>query len=131
MVKGIVVDTSILIDHLRLTAKNSQVTTPYKVLQKQYGKVYIAEIVIAELFVGQSSREKAERNRVIKLIGELIKIKFNQSMYRKAGEIARDNQLLDLIDALIATAALHKKLPLATFNKKHFENIRGLKLFDL
>lgn len=43
-------------------------------------------------------------------------------------DLLKRNQMIDLADILIGSAALRYDLPLATLNGKHFERIKGLKI---
>lgn len=55
----------------------------------------------------------------------------DKSISQKAGILIRRYSGLYVADALVAATAIGKKIPLCTFNKKHFEKISGLKLLDM
>ena len=61
-------------------------------------------------------------------------VSFTDKMVAKAHEIVLDlkrrNLLLEMGDVMIAATAIVQGVPLATLNRKHFERIEGLILFD-
>jgi predicted nucleic acid-binding protein len=64
----------------------------------------------------------------------MMVIPFTDKMVAKAHEIVLDlkrkNLLLEMGDVMIAATAMVECVPLATLNRKHFERIEGLILFD-
>ena len=55
----------------------------------------------------------------------LVTIDFARMIYR---QLKRENKLIDIADILIAATAMVNDFPLATFNRNHFERIRGLRI---
>lgn len=130
MVTNLVVDTSVLIDHLRQTTDNPFAETKYSAIVKSGSKCFIAGVSISELYSGTSTKIKREERRVSELISNLMVVPTTNGLYQKAGELVRDNQPLGTIDALIAASAISKKASLVTFYNRHFEHIKGLGLFN-
>ena len=130
MVKKVLLDTSILIDHLLLTFKDNNAVTVYMRLKAKNVKCFIAGVTIAELYAGKSTLKKEEAKRVKSLLEEVQVVLPNKVIYRLAGELARDYQPLILVDALVAASAMKNGSALMTLNDKYFKNIKGLELFS-
>ncbi|MBI2329909.1 type II toxin-antitoxin system VapC family toxin [Candidatus Daviesbacteria bacterium] len=122
----ILIDTSIIIDHLRL--KNKRQTILYKLFQNKHN-LFASILTHTESYAGKSIWEKESARNHLKDVLAGIKIfPLEEIISQKAGEIsARYN--LEIVDAIIAATAIFHKLELATLNVKDFEKIAGLKLF--
>jgi predicted nucleic acid-binding protein len=128
MVK-VVVDTSILIDHLRQGSDRFLRLTELQDEGKI--KILVPYIVVTELFVGKSTREKKTEKSLDKFLSgfELVRMSYRSS--KKAGELIREYPgINDAYDLLIAAIALEKKAYVYTLNVKHFKSIKGLKLYE-
>lgn len=125
--KGILVDTSIIIDFLR--QRDNQQTILLK-LEQNYPQLFASIITHTESYGGKSIWEDKEAMEVLKFIFSSIKIlSLDEKVSKKAGEIrARYN--IDLADAIVAATAVNNKLALATLNVKDFEKIKGIKLWQ-
>jgi predicted nucleic acid-binding protein len=81
------------------------------------------------VLAGAHERDMDEWRRVFEDVDVLA---FDDSTIMTARDIhrqlKRENKLIDLGDILIAATAITHDLPLATFNRKHFERIRDLRL---
>jgi predicted nucleic acid-binding protein len=130
MVKKVLLDTNVLIDHLRVTRKGADETvTEYQKLKEQNVKCFVAGLTVAELWAGQSTKEESESKRVRKLLKE-VKVELpTEKIYEKAGIMMRDEQPIGTVDAVIASTAIVNKMPLYTSNKRHFEHIGALELW--
>jgi len=53
----------------------------------------------------------------------------SEEVSKRAGKV-RAEFGVDLIDAIIAATALVNKIPLSTLNRKHFEGVFGLALYE-
>ena len=122
----ILIDTSIIIDHLRLKDKNQ--TILYKLFQSKYN-LFASILTHTETYAGKSIWEKeAARSQLKNVLSGIKIIPLEEDVSEKAGEISTQYNL-EIIDAIIAATALENKLTLATLNTKDFKNIKGLKLF--
>ena len=120
----ILVDSCIFIDIFR---GNRQL---YQDLLKQ--KVFLNSIVYMELI--QGSRDKIELKRIIKFLKDFKIIPINQKISKKSMELMKTYSIshgLLIPDALIAATAIIKNLPLWTFNRRDFQFIDHLILFEL
>jgi len=105
-----------------------------KRIQSEIGRIALSTLVVAELDYGAKASQKAKENieklhrfvdivRVVPFDLESAKIFGTiKSKLRKLGKPTGET------DALIAATAMAYKALLVTGNKRHFENIEGLKI---
>lgn len=125
--KRILIDTSIIIDCLR--QKNKRQTVFVKLVQDQT-VLFTSIVTHTECFSGKSIWERKEAMEALKLLFSDIKILLlDEKTSEKAGGI-RAQYSRNLADAIIAATALTYKLELATLNKKDFEKIDGINLYE-
>lgn len=124
----VVVDTSIIIDHIR--QPDDKLTYLRKLADKHLQKnLTISIITIQELYEGQSTKDKARHKKLINTITLFGIRSYTYEVAKLAGEIARDTvSKIDLADAAIAATAIINKAQLATLNKKDFQGIKDLEL---
>lgn len=122
----ILIDTSLLIDHLRVKNK---IKSRYALLLEEYDPV-ASFIVVSELYSGKSSQIEIHRKEIKNiLIGIAIELP-DVELAKFAGDL-RSKYDLSLGDAFIAALALQLNLPLATLDVRDFGRIKGLKLHKL
>lgn len=111
----VLVDTDIFIDHLR------------GAVQMKAGRHRLSYSVItrAELSAGATGTDLAAR-----VLAPFREISVDRAIAERAGRIRRESGLR-MPDALIAATALERKLSLVTRNKKHFDQVRGLRITSL
>ena len=127
----IVLDTNIIIDHLR-QSPNRQ--TYLKTLVKKFKEynLAISIVTIQEIYEGESTKERESEAKLLATISRLKILPYTFEVAQLAGEIARDlGRPIDLADAAIAATAIINGFQLFTLNKKHFEGIKGLEMIDL
>lgn len=124
----VLIDTSILIDHLRRDRKDR--TVFYRVAQQH--ECVISSITEFEFRVGSTA---ANRDFVAALLNITPVLVFDSACVRAAVDIYRDlrahNELIGLPDLLIAATAVANALPLLTLNLSHFQRVDSLPLFNL
>jgi len=122
--RGILIDTSIVIDYLRSAEKEN---TKFINLFKN-NELYMSVITVFELFNGATSKDK--QNDIEKLLNILNIKDFDVKTAKIASDIYRDlrqqNKLIEFRDILIGATALQNSLPIATLNKKHFERLNKI-----
>ena len=103
-------------------------------VHSEIDRIALSTLVVAELDYGAKASQKAEENleklyrfvdivRVVPFDLECAKIFGTiKSKLRKMGKLTGE------VDALIAATAMSNKAVLVTGNRKHFENIKGLKV---
>jgi len=103
-------------------------------IQAQIDRITLSTLVIAELDYGAKASQKAKENseKLDRFIDIVRVVPFNlecaktfrtiKSKLRKLGKPTGE------MDALIAATAMAHKAVLITGNRKHFENIEGLKV---
>jgi predicted nucleic acid-binding protein len=111
-VADILVDTDIFIDHLRGAAE----------VKAGRHRLHYSVITRAELFAGVTGTGLAAR-----VLAPFREIPVDRRIAERAGRIRRESGLR-MPDALIAATALEQRLSLATRNRKHFEQVRGLRI---
>jgi len=123
----VVLDTNIIIEHLRRHGKNS----PLLSLGKKFPNELFALSIISiqELFEGKSTRERQEEEFLLATLGPLKVLPYTFEIAQKAGEIARDlDRRVDLADAAIASTVIINGARFFTLNKKDFAGIKDLEL---
>ena len=122
----VVLDTNIIIDHLRRPSDDSVLSK----LSKNYSReeIGISVISIQELYEGKSTASPTKENQMMAIIGQLNVLPYDVDVARLAGKIARDSEItIDLADAAIAATTIIHDAELCTLNEKHFQSIPGLK----
>lgn len=114
-VPDILVDTDVFIDHLRGASE----------LKPGRHRLHYSVVTRAELFAGNSATDL-----VTQLLAPFREVPVNRSIAERAGRVAREFQLR-LPDAIIAATALEGRLALTTRNRKHFEDVRGVRFRTL
>lgn len=122
----VVIDTSVIIDHIRQNGKNSIFD---KFTKNSEEILAIALISVQELYEGKSTIDEEKENELLGVINSLDILPYTFETAKLAGEIARDlNRSIDLADAAIAAAAIINGAKLLTLNKKDFKGIKNLEL---
>lgn len=126
---NILVDTSVLIDHLRGTSDDFKRLEQVRISEKI--ELHIPHIVIIELFAGQEARNKKAKTAIEALLNGLVVVGLTINSAKKAGEFIRTyRQVPDPFDCIIAAISLEYNATIATHNQKHFKQIPHLKLFN-
>lgn len=126
--KRVVIDTNIIIDHLR---QSDSIQTKFSYIALNYDCV-ISTITISELWAGNSMSKSSNIFIVEELIKSCTIVTVDSSIAKKAGELTRGQPSKIFIpDAVIAATALRINAPLVTLNKKDFRKIPDLELIDL
>lgn len=122
----IVVDTSILIDHLRGGTKWEAFIADVD----KDAELFLPTIVIFELFSGSSTKNPRKRQDIVNFLKQFRNIDLDEQIAKRAGELFRDfKKTLQVPDYIIAASALEIGGIVATLNRKHFEDISGLSLY--
>ena len=123
----IIVDTCILFDFMA----GKKIHKKFESLLLE-SKVGISVITVYELFRGvESSKHIQQREELVNLCKVM---ELTRPVCRKAAEIftslKKKGSLIVNQDILIGATALYWKYPLLTSNKKDFEKIANIKLFE-
>lgn len=122
----VILDTNVIIDHLRQKTKNSLLR---RLAVKYKNQLAISVITLQELYEGQSTRDQIKENYMLSIITPLKILPYIEEVAKLAGILARDNNsTADLADLAIAATAIVYKTPLATLNTKDFERIKNADL---
>lgn len=121
-------DTSIIIDALRRGIKARGVFAKF---DKIDDNLFISSITGFELFSGKSSKDKKQSGRISKLLAHFIVIDLNWKIAKMAGDIYRDSvKGLEVPDYIVAATAMEIGAQVATLNKKHFQKIPGVSIYQ-
>jgi tRNA(fMet)-specific endonuclease VapC len=123
----IIVDTDILIE---IFDKNSEKgNLALKKLESSGEDIAITSITLHEILFGHY-----KHNKKVKDILQINTIEFNKNDSELSAKIEYDlekkGELITRTDTMIAAIALNRKAKIYTFNKKHFQKIKQLTLFD-
>ena len=103
-------------------------------IQAEIDKISLSALVIAELNYGAKASQKAKENleKLDRFLDIVKVVPFNLECAKIFGTIKSKLRKLGKptgeMDALIAATAISHKATLITGNRKHFENIEGLKI---
>ena len=122
----VMIDACVFIDYFR--SKNKKSTFFAEFAQGSYKRCTSA-IAKYEVLAGADEKDLDEWRRIFDKItvfafGDAT-INSARMIYR---QLKRESKLISLGDILIAATAIANDLPLATFNRSHFERIRDLRL---
>jgi len=122
----ILLDTDVIIDFLR--SHSLRIKNIFAKIETKKISASISIVSVIELYAGKDSQSKEKENILRYLLSFLEIIPINSSLARSAGLIKQAYNL-NLADSVIAATALEKKIPLFTFNTRHFKNIPDLILY--
>ena len=105
-----------------------------KRIQSEIGRIALSTLVVAELDYGAKASQKAKENieKLHRFVDIVQVVPFDLESAKIFGTIKSKLRKLGKptgeTDALIAATAMAHKALLVTGNKRHFENIEGLKI---
>ncbi len=121
----VLLDTGILIDHIRSLKKSN---TRFFALNDQYA-VAISTITGFELLIGKTPKNRTFTEGILI---DIPILNFNAMCMEQAVTIyqslKKKNKLIQPLDIFIAATALAYDLPVATLSTEHFQRIPDLKL---
>lgn len=121
----LVLDSSVLIDHLR----GNEGATKFLEAQGRHGVLYVPSLVAWELWKGASTPR--QRSGLVDLLSSVEVDPFTAALAELAGELHRrlasEGRRPPTYDLLIASHALLRDLPLATTDRD-YRGIPGLRL---
>jgi predicted nucleic acid-binding protein len=127
----VVLDTSIIIDHLRLKNVHNQSMLEKIAHTLPKEALCISVITVQELYEGLSTRDIEKEKYLLSTISPLRIIPYTYEIAQKAGEIARDlSRPIETADAAIAATAIINGADFATINTKDFRGISELALLN-
>lgn len=125
----VVLDTNIIIDHLRMQDRRTESKLMTLVKTKPKELLAISMITIQELYEGRSTRDTQKEQYLLATVSPLKILPYNYEVAKLAGEIARDiERPIELADAGIAATAILNGCELLTLNLKDFSGIDNLAL---
>lgn len=123
----IIVDTDVLIDIF--DKKSDRGNLALQKLESSGEDIAITSISLHEILFGHY-----KYNKKVKDILQINTIEFNKKDAELSAKIEFDlekkGKIIPRTDTMIAAIAINRKAKIYTFNNKHFQNIKQLKLFD-
>lgn len=126
----VILDTSIVIDHLRHKVGMSSLES---IVQKHSKETLaVSVITVQELYEGKSTKEEEKEKQLLATISPLRILPYTYDVAELAGKIARDlPRPIELADAAIAASSIINNSSLYTLNKNDFIGIPDIELLDL
>ncbi len=126
--RTLMIDTTLLINYFRKTDKsNSRLVQ----LSERFDQLVISTVTEFEVYSGATD---AQMTFWTELLSEVLVLPFDSQAAHMAVEIQRDlkklRKSIEKADLFIAATAVANGLTLDTFNRKHFDKIKQLKLLD-
>ena len=125
----IIADTDVLIDYLAGTQPVADQVMAFA----EADSLQTSAISCFELLSGAWEGKRGDRVR--RLVAAIPVLALNREAATRAAAVrqrlARSGASIGMADSLIAGIALVNSLPLLTRNRKHFENVEGLRLLPL
>ncbi len=127
---AIILDSDVFIDHQR--KKNSHFQRLINTASQKGYQLFIPTVIIVEIFVGYELLVERELVRTEKLLKNFNRVPLTDDIAKLAAKIGREQKLgfVGAVDLVVAATALTLDAELATNNKKHFQSIPNLKLFN-
>ena len=123
------IDTDWVIDHFN---RVGVVTQRLQELQKQ--GLALSIVSVAELWEGVHFSHSPERSQTMleEFLSGVVVLGIDEEICKRFGQLRgslrRQGKIVGDFDLLIASSAIRHNLTLLTNNRKHFENIEGLRL---
>ena len=122
----VILDTNVLIDHLRQQGEQLSVLTNL-IQENPKETVAISMISVQELYEGKSTKLEEKEKDMLAILAPLRILPYSFEVAQLAGQIARDlPHPIELADAAIAATTIVNGGKLLTLNKKHFTSIHDL-----
>ena len=94
-------------------------------------ELYLPTVVLFEVYSGSSTRDREGINKVKRVLGHFQSIQLTEQIAQRAGELYRDvSHGLGVADYIIAATALDIGADVVTLNRKHFEKIPGVRVYE-
>lgn len=125
----VILDTNIIIDHLRLH-DNRQESRLMQIAKRQPKEsLALSMVSIQELYEVHSTMDPQKEQYLLATISPLKILPYTYEVAKLAGEIARDLiRPIELADAAVAATTILSGGALLTINTKDFADIPGLEL---
>lgn len=121
----ILLDTDVLINFSK-----GYDTIIHKLLNDTFNiELYTNTVIIAEFYADKKLKNPNLANKTQEFLNQFTFLELNAEIGYIAGELLRDKSF-HIADTLIAATCIHYNIMLYTQNKKHFDHIPNLKLYN-
>ena len=117
----LLIDTDIFIDYFNTGLFST-------ILERKGFEIYYSAVSKKEL-LSKPGLKESERQAILYTLRRYRIIPLESRIASRYSDLRRQHPSLGKEDALIATTALVRRLPLVTRNWKHYKDIKGLILF--
>ena len=125
----VILDTSVIIDHLRQPPAKSALIKMFKARPEEV--LAISVMSIQELYEGKSTKNEEKEEHLLSTLAVLEVMPYTVEVARLAGTMARDlKRSIELADAAIAATTILNQAQLFTLNKRDFRGIKNLDLWE-
>ena len=126
--EDILLDTDVIIEYLRTKDKSKTLLID---LLKKYN-LFLSPITEFELFIGAKTIQHKKDIEMIFNEVQIIPFDFGcgEIAARIWNNLKEKHQSCEIRDIFMASIAIHKNIMLCTFNKKHFKNIKDIKIWE-
>jgi predicted nucleic acid-binding protein len=124
----ILIDTSVFIDYQR--AGVGSFITLLELSKNDKVRLYTCSVVLMEFWAGKSLDKENVRKFAEEMFYGIEVIDLDTNIAKRAGEMIRKSEISIGFDVVVAATSLEIGAQLATSNKKHFEKVPNLKLFE-
>lgn len=131
----LIIDTNIIIEFARVPvhSQNQSIWTTLIRFSKVYGhQLVIPSVALFEFFAGSEMNSKVNRQKAANILSDVTVVDITQEIAETAASLYRIHKAtIGVIDYILAATAISLDAELVTLNKKHFQLLEEVRLFDL
>lgn len=127
----IVVDTNILIDFTR-DPKNFLWIRLMKYSKVSGIQLILPSVALFEFYSGSEMNSELSRQKATNILSDISVVDITQEIAEIAAALYRTHKTsIGVVDYMLAATAISLDAELVTLNRKHFQMLKGVRLFDV
>lgn len=126
--QNIFLDTDVIVDFSN--GKSPVLEELINIQERKEAELYINPIVVTEFLNSEKLDNVKKLERAKEILASFSFLPLRMKVSYKNAELLRTKQIEYLPDGYIASTCLTNDFLLATRNKKHFKNVKGLKFYE-